>query len=99
MCSERTYFSVSWKSLIDGVSRQEKDLFHRLSWKRIYPMWLKVQDQKVTMLRFKIMWSLSCVFWMQIGKRIRLKQHYGLLYLDCRFNGEFIYNHIKENIK
>ena len=30
MCSERTRFSVSWKSLGDGVSRQEKDLFHRL---------------------------------------------------------------------
>ena len=27
------------------------------------------------------MWSLSCIFWMQIGKRIRLEQHYGLLYM------------------
>ena len=30
MCNERTRFSVSWKSFFNGVSRQEKDLFHRL---------------------------------------------------------------------
>ena len=30
VCNERTRFSVSWKSFFNGVSRQEKDLFHRL---------------------------------------------------------------------
>ena len=59
VCSERTRFSVSWKSLVDGVSRQEKDLFHRRSWKRLYPLWLQVQEtclpspQKIIMFRLK----------------------------------------------
>ena len=70
-----------------GVSRQVKYLFHRLSWKRPYPLWLQVPEtslpsiQKIKMFRLKIMWNLSCVFWMQIGKRIRIEQHYGLLYM------------------
>ena len=36
------------------------------------------------MFRLKITWSLSCVFWMQIGKRIRLEQHYWLLYMELQ---------------
>ena len=42
MCSEQIRFSVSWKSLGDGVSEREKDLFHRFSWKRIYPQWFQI---------------------------------------------------------
>ena len=54
------------------------------------PLWLQVQEtclrsiQKITMYRPNIMWSLSCFFWMQIGKRIRLEQHYGLLYMGLQ---------------
>ena len=39
--------SISWKSLGDGVSRQEKDLFYRLSWNRVYPLWLQVQQTRL----------------------------------------------------
>ena len=90
VCSDRTRFSVSWKSLGDGVWRQEEDLFHRLFWKKLYQLWLQVQEtrlrsiQKITMFRLKIMRSLSCASWMQIGRRIRLEQHYGLLYMGLK---------------
>ena len=36
------------------------------------------------MFRLVIMWNLSCVFWMQIGKRTRLGQHCGLLYMGLQ---------------
>ena len=36
------------------------------------------------MFRLKIMRSLSCASWMQIGRRIRLEQHYGLLYMGLK---------------
>ena len=39
--------SISWKSLGDGVLRQEKDLFYRLSWNRVYPLWLQVQQTRL----------------------------------------------------
>ena len=90
MCSKRIRFSVSWKSLVDRVIKQEKYLFHSLSWKRPYPLWLQDQEtrlpsiQKITMFRLKIMWSLSCVFWMQIGKRIKLEKYYGLIYVGLQ---------------
>ena len=38
------------------------------------------------MFRLKIMRSLSCASWMQIGRRIRLEQHYGLLYMGLKIH-------------
>ena len=46
------------------------------------------------MFRLEIMWNLSCrLIWMQIGKRIRLGQHYDYFTWDCRLKNEFIYNY------
>ena len=44
VCSDRTRFSVSWKSLGDSVSRHEKGLFNGLSGKRLYSLRLQVQE-------------------------------------------------------
>ena len=40
------------------------------------------------MFRVKIIWSLSCVFWMQIGRRMGLEQHYRLLYMRLQIQRE-----------
>ena len=78
MCSERTRFSVSWKSVGDGVSEQEKTYFIDALERGFTHYGFKL---KIAMFRLEVIWSLSCVFWIHIGKRIRLEQHYELLYM------------------
>ena len=94
--------SISWKSLGDGVLRKEKDLFHRLSWKRLYLLRLQVGEtrlpsiQKIALFRLKIMWSLSCVFGCRLARGLDLNSIMDYFAWDCRFNDELIYDYIKE---
>ena len=87
MCSEQTRFSVSWKSLGDGLSKQEKTYFigslgrefthYDFKFKRpVYQVSRRLQG-----LDFKLCGAYLVFFGSQIGKRIRFEQHYALFYM------------------
>ena len=86
------------------VSRPEKGLFYRLSWKRLYPLSLQDQEtrlpsiQKITMFRLKIMWSLSCVFGYRLSRGLDVNSVMDYHTWDCRLNDDFIYDCIKEKL-
>ena len=91
MCvCERTKFSVSWKSLGDGVWRQRKNLFHSVSWKRLYHYGFEFKrpvyqvSRRLQCLHSKLCGAYLVFFWIQIGKRIRSEKHYRLLYMGLQ---------------
>ena len=104
VCSELTRLSVSWMSLGDGIYKQENDLFHRISWKRLYLLWSQVQEiclpsiQKITMFRLKTIWSLSCVLGCRLARGLNFNRIMNYFAWDCSFSDEFIYDYVKKKL-
>ena len=104
VCSKRTRFSVSWKSLGDTLSRQAKYLFHRLSWKRLSHYGLEFKR-----LVYKVSGTLTCLgpklcraylvfFGCRLARGLDLNSVIDYFTWDGKVNNEFIYDCINEKL-
>ena len=95
---EGTRFSVSWKSLVDGVSEQEKYLFlgslgSDFAYRLVYQV-----SSRLQCLDSKLCGACLIFFGCRLAKILDTNSIMDYFTWDFRLNDEFIYNYIKRRL-